>query len=230
MVTRDSLLMGHIRSTLNEHGVSLDFRQDSASAIDLASRRHWAGLVIDCDDVPGGREAIPQIRNSSSNKHSLIFAVVNGSTSVDKALGLGANFVLSKPVEEFRWRSVLHAALQQMEREHRRYFRYEVDLPVRLQNQAAQVFRGRMKNLSEGGLAIQFIDPVKLEGVVEVQFELPSVNPQTFRAKASVIWSDASTMGLRFLHPDAAAASALQPWLNSLESQLQLRESPDRAK
>jgi CheY-like chemotaxis protein len=224
MVTRDSHLIGHVKSTLNEHGASLDLRQDSASAIDLASRRHWAGLVIDCDDVPGGMEAIPQIRKSPSNRNSLIFAVVNGST-VDRALDLGANFVLSKPVQEMRWRGVLHAALHQMQSEHRRYFRYEVDLPVRLENQDAATFRARMKNVSEGGLAIRLIDPVRLEGVVTVEFELPSINPQILRAKAEVVWSDAFLMGLRFLHADAAPGSALRLWLNSLEAQFQFRES-----
>jgi c-di-GMP-binding flagellar brake protein YcgR len=150
--------------------------------------------------------------------------VVNGSTSVDKALDLGANFVLSKPVKEIRWRSVLDASVQQMQREHRRYFRYKVDLPVQLQNQNAQIFRAKMKNVSEGGLAIQLIDPVRPEGLVDVQFELPSINPYNFCARAEVVWSDAFVMGLRFLHADAASRSALQLWLNSLEAQLQLRE------
>jgi CheY-like chemotaxis protein len=224
MVTSDRDLLAQIKATLNDQGASLELRQDSASATELASRRHWDGVVIDCDDVPGGREAITQVRKSRSNKHAVIFAVVNGSTDVDTALDLGSNFALSKPVREIRWRSVLNAALPKMEREHRRYFRYDADLPVRLRNHDGQTFRARMKNVSEGGLAIQAVDPVRHEGVINVEFEVPSIEPQVFRAKAEVVWSDAFVMGLRFLYADEASGSTLQAWLKSLDAQLLLRE------
>jgi len=69
MMTRDLNLVRQIKTTLNEHGASLDLRQDSASAMELVSRRHWDGIVLDCDDVPGGTEAIAEVRNSRSNKH-----------------------------------------------------------------------------------------------------------------------------------------------------------------
>jgi hypothetical protein len=227
-VTRDSNLLGNIKAPLSEHDASLDLRQDSASALELVSRRHWDGLVIDCDDVPGGTETITQVRNSRSNKQTLIFAVVNGSTSVDTALDLGSTFVLCKPVQEIRWRSVLGAALPKMEREHRRYFRYDADLPVQLRDHDGQTCRARMKNVSEGGLAIQPVDPMRLEGVINVEFEIPSVEPQVFRAKAEVVWSDAFVMGLRFLYAEEASGRTLQAWLNWLEAQLQFRESSQR--
>lgn len=44
--------------------------------------------------------------------------------------------------------------------------------------------------MSEGGLAIKLIDPLRLKGVVIVEFELPSVERQAFHAKADVVWSD----------------------------------------
>jgi hypothetical protein len=225
MMTRDLNLMGQIKTTLNEHGAWLDLRQDSASTTELISRRHWDGLVIDCDDVPGGTEAIAEVRNSRSNKHSLIFAVVNGSTGVEAALDLGSTFVLSKPVQEIRWRTVLTAALPKMEREHRRYFRYDANLPVQLRNHDGQILRARMKNVSEGGLAIKLVDPLRLEGVVNVEFDVPGVKPQPFRAKAEIVWSDIFVMGLRFLYANEASGSILRTFLNSLAVQLQLRES-----
>jgi hypothetical protein len=40
-----------------------------------------------------------------------------------------------------------------------------------------------MENVSEGGLAM-LVDLVRLKGVVLVEFELPSVEQQTFHAKA----------------------------------------------
>jgi CheY-like chemotaxis protein len=224
LVTSDPGLLGEVHGSFVVHGAALDVRQDSASAIEFASRRHLDGLVIDCDDVRGGTEALVQLRNSPANKQSLIVAVVNGSTSADAALDLGANFVLSKPIQQARLRSVMDLAIPKMEREHRRYFRYDVDLPVKFQNPLKQSFSARMKNVSEGGLAIKLIDPVKLNGVVAVEFELPSVQPQVFRGKGDVVWNDSFEMGLRFLYIEKDSGVALQAWLNSLEGQSRFRE------
>jgi CheY-like chemotaxis protein len=219
--------LGQIKANFSARGASIDLRQDSASAVELASRRHWDGLIIDCDDVAGGAEALAKMRNSRSNQQTLIVAVLNGSTSAETALDLGANFVLSKPVEESRLRGILDIAIPKMEREHRRYFRYDTDLPVRFQNHLGQMFNTKMKNVSEGGMAIKLVDPVHLKGVVPVEFEIPSIEPQPFRAKADVVWCDSFTMGLRFLHVEKSCEVALQSWLSSLESQSRFREATE---
>jgi CheY-like chemotaxis protein len=228
VVTCDSALLGKIKANFTAPGVSVDLRQDSASAIELASRRHWDGLIIDCDDIAGGTEALVKVRNSRSNRESLIIAVLNGSTTTEAALGLGANFVLCKPIEENRLRSVLDIAIPKMEREHRRYFRYDIELPVRFQNHLGQSFSTIMKNVSEGGMAIKLVDPVRLKGIVPVEFDIPSVEPKAFHAKADIVWSDAFAMGLRFLHIEKDCEVALQSWLNSLEAQSQFRSSTSR--
>lgn len=228
IVTRDPSLLGHLRAGFSEPGTWLDLRQDSASATELAVRRHFDGFVIDCDDVSGGTEAIAQVRNSRSNRQTLILAVVNGSTSPDAALDCGANFVLSKPLQEARLRGLLEVAIPKMEREHRRYFRYDVDLPVRMRKHNGHDCEVKMKNVSEGGMAITLNNPMRLEGVVQVEFEIPSIEAQPFHAKADVVWSDSFVMGLRFLYVEKDSSSALQAWLNSLEGQLQFRESSPR--
>ncbi len=228
IVTGDPTLLGHFQASLVMHGASIQLRQDSASAIELASRRHLDGLVIDCDDVPGGTKALAQLRSTPANQQTVIIAIVNGSTSSEAALDLGANFVVSKPIHQTRLRSILHIAVAQMEREHRRYFRYDVDLPVRFRNPLGQSLTASMKNVSEGGLAIKLVDLVRLKGVVLVEFELPSVEQQTFHAKAEVVWSDSFVVGLRFLYIEKESGAALQTWLNSLESQFRFRESVHR--
>ena len=223
IVTCDTTLLGHVQTSLGTYGASLHLRQDSASAIEFVSRRHLDGLVIDCDDVSGGSRALPGLRRSSANKQTPILAVVNSLTTVEGALDLGADFVLSKPIQQTRLRGVLDIAIPKMEHEHRRYFRYEVDLPVRFSNLLGQSFAARMQNVSEGGLAIKLIDPVKLTGVVVVEFDLPSVEPQPFHAKTDVVWSDSFAMGLRFLYIARQSQVVLQSWLNSLEAQFHFR-------
>ena len=124
--------------------------------------------MIDCDDVPGGTKALSQLRKAPANKQTLILAVVKDWTSTEEALDLGADFVLCKPIQQTRLRSVVDIAMAKMEREHRRYFRYDVDLPVRFRNPLGQTFTARMQNISEGGLAIKLIDPVRLLSLIHI--------------------------------------------------------------
>jgi CheY-like chemotaxis protein len=224
-MTRDPTLLGHIQASLGTHGSSLHFRQDPTSAVEIASRRHLDGFVIDCDNAPGDAGALAQVRSTPANKHTFILAVLNGWTNTEEAFELGADFVLCKPIQQARLRSVLDIAIPKMEREHRRYFRYNVDLLVQFRNPLGQSFAARMQNVSEGGMAIKLIDPVHLEGVVIVEFELPSVQPQPFHAKAEVVWSDSFVMGLRFLYMERHSGIALQTWLGSLEAQRRFHES-----
>src|ERR1700683_1490012 len=125
IVTGDSSLLGHVQASLGTHAATFQFRQDCASAIELASRRHLDGGVVDCDDVAGGAEAIPALRGATANRQTLILAVVNGFTSAEEALNLGADYAISKPIQRPRLREILDAAVPKMEREHRRYFRYD---------------------------------------------------------------------------------------------------------
>jgi len=230
IVTCDPTLLGHVQASLGTHGASLHLRHDAASAIEFVSRRHLDGVVIDCDDVPGGTKAISELRNAPANKQTLILAVVNGCTRTDEALDLGANFALSKPIQQARLRGVLDIAIPKMEREHRRYFRYDAELPVRFRNPLGQSFTARMQNVSEGGLAIKLIDPVSLKGVVNVEFEIPCVEPQAFHAKADVVWSDSFVIGLRFLHIEKDSEVALLRWLSSLEAQFRFHETASRTR
>jgi CheY-like chemotaxis protein len=225
LLTSDATLLEVFRTGFSGTSVELEMRRDAASAIELSTRRHLDGFVIDCDDVLGGADVLTEIRGSRSNKGSFVVAVVNGTTSVSMAINAGANFVLGKPVHDGQLRSLLDAALPRMAREHRRYFRHKVDLPVELLVHTGETFVGKIMNVSEDGLALTRFGPAAVEGVVTVQFALPSAKPQPFQAKAAVVWNDASAMGLRFLRIEPASRSCFGTWLDSLEAQLQFRES-----
>jgi len=225
LLTSDATLLEVIRVGFSTTKVELEMRADAASAIELSARRHLDGFVIDCDGVERAMDFLAQIRGSRSNKLSVVLAVVNGTTSVSTAVDAGANFVLGKPVEAKTLRSILDLALPRMEREHRRYFRHKVDLPVELLCFSGETVTGKIMNVSEGGLSLTHFGLAAVEGVVTVQFALPSAEPHTFQAKAAIIWNDSSAMGLRFLRVEPGCRPYFDAWLDSLEAQLQFRES-----
>ena len=224
LLTGDSALLSTIRAKCSEQGIELLVRKDAASAIEFSERRHLDGFVI---DVPQGKEALRSIPANPANKQSVMLAIVNGRTSVSEAFELGANFVLAKPIQDGRICAVLDTAVPKMEREHRRYFRHPIDLPIELQLYTGQSFRAKMQNISEGGFAIRTSEALP-EGVLSVQFDLPSIEPETLRGRAVVVWASASIAGLRFLYLEPHCRTGFQAWLDSMEAQLRFRESaPD---
>jgi CheY-like chemotaxis protein len=225
LLTNDAALMNVVRTTFSASRVGLEVRADAESALELAARRHIDGFVIDCDDVHGAGDALAAIRNGRSNKLSVVFAVLNGRTSVSAAVEAGANYIVGKPVPETLLRSQLDIALPAMERDHRRYFRHRVNLPVTLSGTAESVV-GKIMNVSEGGLALTQFGPAAIEGTVAIQFDMPGTTARVFRAKAEVVWKDAFAIGLRFLRVEPQCRSSFEAWLESLEAQLQFREDP----
>ena len=61
LLTGDSALLSTIRAKFSEQGIELLVRKDAASAIEFSERRHLDGFVIDCDEVPQGKEALRSI-------------------------------------------------------------------------------------------------------------------------------------------------------------------------
>ena len=224
LLTSDATLLKVMGGSFKAMNVELELRTDAASAIELSARRHLDSIVIDCD-VSGATDVLAKIRNSRSNKLSVVFVVVNGVTTVSTVVEAGADFVLGKPVQDKLLRGFLDIALPRMEREHRRYFRHKVDLPIELSCPTGNTFNGKIVNVSAGGLALVHFGLGGVEGVVSVRFGLPSSEPQIFQAKAAVVWNDASAIGLRFLHIATGCRSGFDAWLDSLEAQMRFRES-----
>jgi DNA-binding NtrC family response regulator len=121
------VLLKVMRTGFSAASVDLELRTDAASAIELSSRRHLDGFVIDCDDASAARDVLTKLRSSRSNQLSVIFVVVNATTTT--AIKAMANFVLTKPVPQSHLRGFLDIAVGRMEREHRRYFRHKAKCP-----------------------------------------------------------------------------------------------------
>lgn len=228
LVTHEHELLELVRPALETSGIEVEVRAESGSATEICRRRHLDGFLVDCDDVPGGRELLAFIRGSGSNRMSTIVAVVNGTTSINQALEEGANFVLGKPVLVERFHSYLKVARVFMEREHRRYFRFNVNLPVKVYRDEEEYAQGSMLNLSEGGLALRLTPGQSIEGSVRVSFEVPSIDPYQVEAKGEVVWSDgAGLIGVRFFYMGDESRRHLLGWLEQLHGQLELREGAE---
>ena len=145
----------------------------------------------------GPRDVLFRIRSGGSNQRSVVFVVVNDTTGIDAAFKAGANFAPAKPVEDTVLRGFIDLAVGRMEREHRDISATNLACPS--DSSAIQASPSREGHERERRRTrVGSFWPVSVQGVVTVQFELPSAEPQTFKAKAEVVWNDAHAMGLTF--------------------------------
>jgi len=80
----------------------LDFKVEAAAepfdAVKRLMAHHFDAIVVDCDNEQNATLLFKSARNSSLNQSALSVAVVEGQTGVAKAFRIGANLVLTKPI------------------------------------------------------------------------------------------------------------------------------------
>jgi DNA-binding NtrC family response regulator len=181
-------------------------------AIELLNKRRFDAVVVDCDDLQGGKQVLSQLRNSPSSKRAMAFAIINGVTTVREAFDLGANFVLDKPLTTDRFNRTLRAAQGLMKREQRRYFRNVLESEATVSLADGKELRGRILNLSEGGMAVKVIVQSQATTSIRVRFFLPG--GLRIEAKAEITWlKENQAVGLRFSHMDSKMQRDLEQWL-----------------
>jgi PleD family two-component response regulator len=92
----------------------LEFRVEAATepfaAVKKLMAQHFDAVVVDCDNEQNATLLFKSARNSSSNQSSLAVAVVEGQAGVAKAFRIGANLVLTKPINVEQAKGTLRVA------------------------------------------------------------------------------------------------------------------------
>src|SRR5208282_4457216 len=143
-----------IRPTLENLAIDVEICHDVRAAADMLISEKFDAVIVDCYDMTGGLGVLQGLRSTPSNKNSVTFAILNGKrTTTQEAFGMGANFVLQKPISALNASRCFHAALNFMVKERRRYFRHPVRMPVRIL-MADKLVKATSTNLSESGIAL----------------------------------------------------------------------------
>ena len=212
-ISRDVALLEVLQPTLEKISVQVETCGDSRAGFLLLGKRKFDAVIIDCDDLQGGKELLAKMRTASSNAKSVAFAVLNGKTTTQEAFQMGANFVLQKPVTTLHASRCFNAALNFMVRERRRYFRYPVEIAVHLNAGKGADFKATSTNLSEGGMAVRTLAKLPKETPVSLRFTLPQTNV-TLELKGQVAWVDGSRQaGVRFVEVPQSSQYQLDRWL-----------------
>src|SRR6202011_2025693 len=92
----------------------LDFAVEACTepfvAVKKLMAQHFDAIVVDCDNEQNARLLFKNAHGSASNRTSLAVAVVEGQAGVAKAFRIGANLVLTKPINVEQAKGTLRVA------------------------------------------------------------------------------------------------------------------------
>src|SRR5580658_5370948 len=71
---------------------------------------HFDAVVVDCDNEQNATLLLKSARNAPNNQSALAVAVVEGQAGVAKAFRIGANLVLTKPINVDQAKGTLRVA------------------------------------------------------------------------------------------------------------------------
>ena len=214
LLSQDAELVRVIRPTLAELSIDVEVCEEARKGADVLIADKFDAVIVDCDDMNGGLALLQGLRNTPSNKNSVAFAILNGKkTTTQEAFGMGANFVLQKPISSLNASRCFHAALNFMLKERRRYFRQPVKMQVKLKLDG-KVLTATSTNISEGGIAVLLHDALPKGATPQLKFALPGSDIHMDVA-AEVAWADLKGLaGLRFHHIPKSSQTELENWLD----------------
>ena len=214
LLSRDVEVFRVLRPTLEKFSIEVEVCQEAKKASEILISEKFDAVIVDCDDLPGGREVLQGLRATPSNKSSVTFALLNGKkTTTQEAFAMGVNFVLQKPLSTLNASRCFQAALNFMERERRRYYRQPVKMPVRIVLDEKE-WKATSTNISEGGIALMSHRAIPKSGKPRLQFTLPET-AMAVEVDSEVAWADIKGhVGLRFNNVPAGAREHLEQWLN----------------
>lgn len=213
LLSKDEEVLRVIRPTLEKLSIDVEICHEARACANLLLSDKFDAVIVDCDDLSGGLKVLQGLRNTPSNKNSVAFAILNGKeTTTQQAFGMGANFVLQKPISELNASRCFHAALNFMMNERRRYFRLPLKMLVRVVLEG-KILDATSTNISEGGMALMLREALPKGCAPHLKFSLPGKNIY-FELEAQVAWADLKgRAGFRFQNVPKSSQEQLDRWL-----------------
>jgi periplasmic protein TonB len=106
----DEKLARVVTQVLSDLEFSVETATEPFAAVKKLMAQHFDAVVVDCDNEQNATLLFKSARNSSSNQSSLAVAVVEGQAGVAKAFRIGANLVLTKPINVEQAKGTLRVA------------------------------------------------------------------------------------------------------------------------
>jgi CheY-like chemotaxis protein len=212
VVVRDPTLLRVLTGSLGQAGIAAKVCASAEDAIARLRDVKFDSVMVDCVELEEGAEVLRSVRRSPPNRKSIVFAIVDEECSPQERAATGANFVLERPIHPDLLNRSLRAARSLMVQEHRRYFRYKVDIAVSLilGNNERRV---TATNISSGGMAIECDKPIELGWTGTIEFSIKEIGLH-MQVKGEAVWLSADRQaGIRFTKVPLRLQKPFEEWL-----------------
>ncbi len=99
-----------VTQVLSELDFTVECSAEPFAAVKKLAAEHFDAVVVDCVNEQNASLLFKSARNSASNNSSLAVAVVEGQAGIAKAFRIGANLVLTKPINLEQSKGTLRVA------------------------------------------------------------------------------------------------------------------------
>ena len=214
LVLTDDSTAERLRQILAEFQVESEYCSESHVANEKLAERRYDAVIVDLEDQSAAASILEQVRQSQISKNAVTISLLDDKSLVRRAFGMGANFILYKPVAEEPARASLRAAIALLKRERRRSFRVPVQLPVTLSWHGAPEVEGIMLDLSENGMDVLSAQPLQQSQALHVHFSLPDLSQ--IGATGQVAWANSNGQaGVEFVDFPDGQKQIVQDWLSA---------------
>jgi c-di-GMP-binding flagellar brake protein YcgR len=213
VVCSDQESAGLLTLILSESGMGVEHTPSISRGLELLDSQRFDAIVLDYRADQSSEEFLAHLRRSAKNRGSMLIAVVDGEYNARPVFGLGANFVLYRPLTLERTRISLRAARGLMRRERRRAPRTPVGSTANVAYPGAPELNAVLTDISDGGTSLHTATRLPTSCKVYFEFALPG-QQQLVRLSGDVAWQDASgRTGIRFLDVPQSSRRLMQTWL-----------------
>jgi DNA-binding response OmpR family regulator len=214
LVLTDDSTAERLRQILAEFQVESEYCSESHVATQKLAERRYDAVIVDLEDQSAAASILEQVRQSQISKNAVTISLLDDKSLVRRAFGMGANFILYKPVADEPARASLRAAIAILKRERRRTFRVPVQLPVTLSWHGAPEVEGIMLDLSENGMDVLSAQPLQQSQALHVHFSLPDLSQ--IGATGQVAWANSNGQaGVEFVDFPGGQKQIVQDWLSA---------------
>ena len=198
---------------LSELGMTVEHTPSISRGLELLESQSFDAIVLDYLADQSSEEFLARLRQSVKNRGCMLVAIVDDGFNARPVFGLGANFVLYRPLSSERTRISLRAARGLMRRERRRSARMSLSSTVNVAYPGAPETCGVLADLSDGGTLLHTANRIPPASKVYFEFALPGQR-ELVRLSGEVAWQDASgRTGIRFLGVPQSSRNLMQTWL-----------------
>jgi hypothetical protein len=205
------------------HMQKLAMHVETACDVESANRKlchaKFEGVVIDLQLGAEALQLLKKLRDLTSHKHAISFAIVGNEVETGIECQANAMFVLRRPLSGPPVIKMLRAAYPMMFRERRRDYRHPVEMRTVVKGDGGEFTAGSI-NISETGMAIQTYTALVIGAKVQLRLELPGV-PEPLNLCGEVRWNDPKgRAGIVFQEVPARVLVRLQTWLSERMAEL----------